>query len=411
MTIFRRNKNNDKPLIRQIIDLIPSHLIRTSTTLFSGDKGAYTYKTYDHLVAMLFGQLNKLSTLDDISSSIGVSETFIKDLGLNQSPARSTMSDWHKKRDWRIFEHLFNGLLIHYKSPLLQNTNQQIIKEVENKTILLRDSTTISLCLKLFNWAKFRTAKGGIKIHTQFDEAMMMPNFVTITEAGIHDSKGFSKSTFDKGTIIVEDKGYWDFDVIRARINAENTFITRIKDNTVFTAIKEIDLPDEKDHHILKDQVIKLSGKAGIDANVNEEELRLVVVYDTDKDLQLDIITNNLEWDAATIASLYKRRWDIEIFFKLLKQNLNVKTFLGTSENAVKSQIFIALIAYLLLELMRRTFTKGKAAFSNFVEKIRVCLAFYLTLEYVIKHVKSKASKIKQKQLELEFSNLKLFPT
>jgi hypothetical protein len=411
MTIFRRNKNNNKPLIRQIIDLIPPHLLRSSTNLYNGDKGAFTYKTYDHFVAMLFGQLNKLNTLDDISSSIGVSETFIKDLGLTQSPARSTMSDWHKKRNWQIFEHLFNSLLTYYKSSLLQNTNQQVIKEIEHKTVLLRDSSTISLCLKLFNWAKFRTAKGGIKIHTQFDEAMMMPNFVTITEASVHDSKGFEKSVFEKGTVIVEDKGYWDFGVIKARIIAENTFITRIKDNTVFTSIRELDLPDDKDQHILKDQLINLTGKAAIEAQLNEENLRLVTVYDAEKDMLLEVITNNLDWEASTIASLYKRRWDIEIFFKLLKQNLNVKTFLGTTENAVKSQIFIALIAYLLLELMRRSYTKGQAAFSNFVEKIRVCLAFYLTLEYVIKHVKSRASKIKQKQLELEFNQGRLFPT
>lgn len=411
MTIFRRNKNNDKPLIRQIIDLIPAHLIRSSTNLYKGDKGAYTYKTYDHLVAMLFGQLNKLSTLDDLSSSIGVSETFIKDLGLQQSPARSTMSDWHKKRDWRVFEHLYNSLLAYYKNPLLGNSNQQVIKEVESKTILLRDSSTISLCLKLFNWAKFRTAKGGIKIHTQFDEAMMMPNFVTITEAAVHDSKGFTQNVFKKGTIIVEDKGYWDFDVIKARVNAGNIFITRIKDNTVYETVQELDLPNDKDYHILKDEIIKLKGKAAAQKGLCEIPLRLVHIYDADKDMQLEVITCNLDWEAATIAALYKRRWDIEIFFKLLKQNLQVKTFLGTSENAVKSQIFVALIAYLLLELLRRTHTKGTAAFSNFVEKIRVCLAFYLTLEYVIKHVKSRASKIEQKQLKLEFNQLALFPT
>jgi hypothetical protein len=411
MTIFRRNKNNDKPLIRQIIDLIPSHLIRSSTNLYNGDKGAYTYKTYDNLVAMLFGQLNKLSTLDDIATGIGVSETFIKDLGLKQNPARSTMSDWHAKRDWRIFEHLFNNLLIYYKNSLLANNQQQIIKEVSDKTILLRDSSTISLCLKLFNWAKFRTAKGGIKIHTQFDEAMMMPNFISITPASVHDSKGFEQNVFEKGTIIVEDKGYWDFNVIKARILADNVFITRIKDNTVYSTIKELELPKDKDYHILKDELINLTGKVAQDINLSSKTLRLIHIYDVEKDMQLEVITNNLEWEAATIAALYKRRWDIEIFFKLLKQNLQVKTFLGTTENAVKSQIFVALIAYLLLELMRRVFTKGKAAFSNFVEKIRICLPFYLTLEYVIKHVKSRSSKIKQKQLALEFNQPVLFPT
>lgn len=122
--------------------------------------------------------------------------------------------------------------------------------------------------------------------------------------------------------------------------------------------------------------------------------LRRVVVYDDDKQMLLELITNNLQWKASTIASLYKRRWDIETFFKLLKQNLNVKTFTGTSENAVKSQIYIALIAYLLLELLRRVKTESKAAFSNFVEKIRICLCYYLTVDYVIDRIKPLARRI-----------------
>lgn len=405
MSLFRRNKNNNKPVIRQVIDLIPSHLLRKCILKYKSDKYCSKYKTYDQLVALLFGQLCKCGTLEDISVGIGVSETFIKDLGLQQSPAKSTMSDGNKNRNWQVFEQLYHELLLYYGNSLSRYADRTVIEEVKEKTILIRDSSTISLCLSIFDWAKFRTAKGGIKIHTQWDEALMLPNLVCIGEASVHDSKGFEQTVFPKGTIILEDKGYWDFQIIKARIKAENTFVTRIKDNTVYESIEELDLPQDTDQHILKDELIYLTGTTAIAVGLNKEVLRRVVVYNEDRNTTLEIITNNLDWKASTIAALYKRRWDIETFFKLLKQNLNVKTFVGTSPNAVKSQIFVALIAYLLLELLRRVKAKGKTAFSNFVEKIRICLCYYLTLDYVIQRIQPNARKIKSPQYLLEFNH------
>jgi hypothetical protein len=405
MSLFRRNKNNNKPVIRQIIDLIPPHLLHKCISRYKSDKYCSKYKTYDQLAALLFGQLCKCSTLEDISVGIGVSETFIKDLGLQQSPAKSTMSDGNKKRNWQVFEQLYNELLLYYANSMSRYADRTIIEEVKEKTILIRDSSTISLCLGIFDWAKFRTAKGGIKIHTQWDEALMLPNLVCIGEASVHDSKGFEQTVFAKGTIILEDKGYWDFDVIMARVKAENTFVTRIKDNTVYESIEELDLPPDTDQNILKDELIHLTGTKAIAIGLNYKVLRRVVAYNEDRNTTLEIITNNLEWKASTIAALYKRRWDIETFFKLLKQNLNVKTFVGTSPNAVKSQIFVALIAYLLLELLRRVKAKGKTAFSNFVEKIRICLCYYLTLDYVIQRIQPNARRIKSAQQQINFSH------
>jgi hypothetical protein len=403
MSLFRRNKNNNKPVIRQVIDLVPPHLLRSSVKKYQSDKYCHKYKTYDQLVALLFGQLCKCSTLEDISVGIGVSETFIKDLGLQQSPAKSTMSDGNKNRNWQVFEHLYNGLLNYYGSSLSKYANQTVVEEVKEKTILIRDSSTISLCLSMFDWAKFRTAKGGIKIHTQWDEAMMLPNLVCVGEASVHDSKGFEEVVFPKGTIILEDKGYWDFSVIKARIKAENIFVTRIKDNTVFDVVQELELPDKEDQHILKDELIRLTGTKAKEVKLEDQVLRRVVVYNEERNTVLEIITNNLEWKASTIGALYKRRWDIETFFKLLKQNLNVKTFVGTSPNAVKSQIFVALITYLLIELLRRVKAKGKTAFSNFVEKIRICLCYYLTLDYVIQRIQPTARSVTVKQSVLCF--------
>ncbi|NLK80610.1 MAG: transposase, partial [Bacteroidales bacterium] len=161
----------------------------------------------------------------------------------------------------------------------------------------------------------------------------------------------------------------------------------------VYEVVKELELPEDEDQHVLLDEIIHLTGSKAKKINIHEIQFRRVVAYHEEENTTIEIFTNNVTWKASTIAELYRRRWDIETFFKKLKQNLNVKTFIGTSENAVKSQIFIALIAYLLLELMRRVAAKGNPAFSNFVEKIRICLPFYLSLDYVMNTIKPIAQK------------------
>lgn len=404
MELFNRNKNNNKPLIRQILDLVPQDIFQTCVLAYKSNKGCSKYKAYDQFVAMSFGQLNKSITLSDISSGIGVSEIFIKDLGLSQSPARSTMSDGNKKRNWKVYECLYSRLITHYKNILSSTSHRRVIEEIREKKIKLIDSTIISVCLSMFDWAKYRTAKGGIKVHTCWDDTLMIPDVINITNAKLHDSKGFDKLVFSKGTIIVEDRAYFDFTLMLSRIRAKNVFVTRIKKNTLFEVIAETDLLEETSDNILKDEIIILTSDVAKECGITEEKLRLVHVYKEDENKVIEIVTNQLEWKAETIADLYKKRWDIELFFKALKQNLQVKSFLGTSENAVKSQIYIALICYLLLELLRRTATKKTIAFSNFVEKIRSCLPYYLSISYVCNHISEGAKRVKRPP------PLKLFP-
>ena len=406
MGLFRRSKNTKLPVIRQVLDLIPRWLLNSCVQKHQSDKFTHRYKTYDQLVALSFGQLNKCESLSGISEGIGINEKFIEDLKLSQSPARSTMSDGNKKRDWRVFDHLYNRLLSHYQTVLRKHHKTHIIKAIKGKVVKLIDSSTISLCLSMFDWAEFRTAKGGIKLHTSFDIDTMLPEVVNITEAKVHDRYGFKQLIFPKDTIIVEDRGYFDFDLMCNRIAAGNVFVTRIKTNTKYQTIKELELPEHKDAHILKDQIIRLNSVKAIETGIAEHDLRLVHVYKEDENKVIVIITNQLEWDYNTIAELYKRRWDIELFFKSLKQNLQVKTFWGTSENAVKSQLYVALINYLLLELIRRTIDKTSKAFSNLVEKIRFCLYHYLTLDYVCNQVKEGAKKISiNSQMDMQFKD------
>lgn len=397
MGLFTRNKSNKKPIIKQILELIPVSILKSSIEKHQSDKFCSKYKTYDHLVSQMFGQLNKCQTLTDISTAIAVNTTFIGDLGLQQSPARSTMSDGNAKRNWKVFETMYYKLLSHYKSILLKHGKSMEIEEIKGKVVKIIDSSTISLCLSLFEWAKFRTAKGGVKIHTCLDYALMLPDLVNISEAAVHDKRGHPQTVFAPGTIIVEDKGYFDFSLMLQRINADNIFVTRIKDNTVYESVCEKELPADKDQHILKDELILLTGKKAVEVSIDQVTLRRIVVYDSEKDVQLELITQELKWAASTIAALYKARWDVEIFFKQLKQNLLIKTFTGTSENAVKSQIYIALITYLLLELIKRCIAKGAQAFSNLCEKIRFCLTYYHSLDYVCNQIKEGAVKVRGK--------------
>jgi hypothetical protein len=406
MGLFRRNKNNNKPLIRQILDLVPRWLFDSCTNTYQTDKGCSRYKTYDQFVALTFGQLNKCQSLNDISAGIGVSEIFIDDLNLKQSPARSTMSDGNKKRDWHVFESLYYRLLSHYKSVLKKHHNTHIIKEIKDKSIKLIDSSIISLCLSMFDWAEFRTAKGGIKLHTAWDDTLMIPEVVNISEAKVHDRYGLEQLIFPKDTIIVEDRAYFDFALMLNRIKAENVFVTRIKSNTKYETIEELDLPENVDQNILKDEIILLTSNKAIETGISEHKLRLVHVYKEDENKVIAIITNQLDWEYNTIAELYKKRWDIELFFKAIKQNLQVKTFWGTSENAVKSQIYVALTSYLLIELIKRTIVKRAIAFSNLSEKIRFCLYHYLSLDYVCNEVREGARKINlKKQKEIVFED------
>lgn len=395
MKLHRRSKNNKKPIIRQVLDLIPKHIFYKSVRKFQTDKGCHKYKTYDQLVALTFGQLGKCYTLSDISCGLSISSTFLSDLGLKQNPAKSTMSDGNKQRDYRVFEDIYYQLVNYYRRTLTDTRDRQVIEEVKNETIKLIDSSTVSLCLNLFDWAKFRTAKGGLKIHTVWDDTLGLPDYINITEAKIHDSKGLENQVFSKGTIIVEDRAYFDFELINKRCKAKNIFVTRIKSNILYESIEELDLPDDKDQDILKDELIKFTSKEAKKAGLEDTVFRLVSVYKADENKVIQIISNQLDWQARTIADLYKKRWDIEIFFKLMKQNLQIKTFLGTSENAVKSQIFVAMIVFLLLELIRRVYCKAKTAFSNFCEKVRICLLHYLSFGYLCS-INSKVKKIEK---------------
>ncbi len=404
MTISPQHKNtqkSDNPLFKQILNLIPRHILLDSIHIFQSDKGCSTYKTYDQLVSVIFGQLNKCLSLREISLGLSVDEKMIRDLELDQSPAKSTMSDGNSNRNWKVYEHIYFELIKYYKNIFSKQPGYKEIAEIEGKSIKLIDATVMSVCLSLFNWAKYRTAKGGIKIHTSLDEKTLLPDIINITEARLSDRRGVDTFRYPKDTIVVDDRGYYDFKLFKTRIDDGNTFVTRTKLGMLYESIKEIELPENKDNEILKDEQIYLTGDKAKEAKINTTPLRriAVIVEETDRITRkistktIVLITNNLTWSAATIVELYKRRWQIETFFKLIKQNLQIKNFLGVNENSNKSQIFISMITYFLIELIRRNISKANHRFGHFVTIIRVCLLQYKALQYVANDIKIMVKK------------------
>lgn len=227
---------------------------------------------------MMFGQLNKCHSLREIAQGISISPQFLKDIGLEQSPAKSSMSDENAKRDWKVFEKLYFDLLAHFSTIFAKQHEYKVIKEIEGKHIKLVDASIMSVCLNLFPWAKFRTAKGGIKIHISLDEARMIPEMIHITEAKVSDRRGVDNFRYLKDTIVVDDRGYFDFNLFLIRIEDQNHFVTRIKQGTVYESIIEKELPDGKEEHILKDELIRLTGKAAKKSGIDQVILRRVAV-------------------------------------------------------------------------------------------------------------------------------------
>jgi len=349
MRLYKRTKNTNIPVLKHILDFVPRHLILQSIKKHNSDKGCSKYKTYDQFVALSFGQLCKCYTLSDISCGLSVSQKFLDDIGLSQSPAKSTMSDGNKNRAWEVFETLYYKLLSYHKSQLQKSHQSHIIEEIKDKSIKLVDSTTISLCLTMFDWAKFRTAKGGLKIHTLFDILTSIPIYNIITDHNIRDQSIMDYFEYEPNAFYVFDKAYVKLLSLSKIDDIGGYFVVRRKKKMNFEIIEEYDC-DRREDGILRELKIVLSNRWA--KARYKKHLRLIYYYCNDKKCVLEFFTNNMDLDAYKITQLYKCRWQIELYFKWIKQHLRIKQFYGTSENAVKIQIYIGIIAYCLIALI-----------------------------------------------------------
>lgn len=352
-------------LFAQIIKKIDrskfNNLVREKQT----DKANKGFNSWTHLVSMLFCHFAKATSVRDISNGMRSATGNLNHLGVEQAPSKSSISYQNKRRDASLFQDLYYSLL--------NSLGQQIgVKRTKLKIkvpVYLLDSTVISLCLSVFDWATFRTKKGAIKMHTLLDYDGKLPAYVNITQGSVGDNKGAYDIPLEKGSVIVADRYYNDFPMLNIWDSKRVNFVIRHKDNLKFEMIKERELPENTAQHILKDEEIELINYQS--KKKYPKKLRRVAVWDDENQQTIEIITNNFKWSAQTIGDLYKSRWEIEVFFRDIKQLLHIKTFIGTSENAVMIQIWTALITILLLKVMKHQ-AKYNWYLSNLVAFIRL---------------------------------------
>ncbi|MEJ7780299.1 MAG: IS4 family transposase [Daejeonella sp.] len=338
------------------------------------DKHQKGFNTWTHLVSMLFCQFAKSQSVRDISNGLRSATGNLNHLGIQRAPSKSTISYQNKHRSWEIFKDYYYGFL----GSLGQQAGFKQVKFKIKSKIFLLDSTTISLCLSLFDWAKYKTAKGAVKMHTLLDYDGNLPAYVNITNGKTADNKGAYSVPLLKGSVIVADRFYNDFSLLHIWDSKEVKFVIRHKENIQFVVIKENELPDNRHGHILKDEIIELSGVQSKEKY--PKRLRRVTVWDEKNKQLIEMITNQMTWTANTIGELYRSRWQIEIFFREIKQLLHIKSFIGTSENAVMIQIWTALITILILKALK-AMAKFKWHLSNLVAFIRLNLFVKIELE------------------------------
>ena len=371
-----RGNNKQKPLMTkitlfsQIIGKLDKEIFKNLVRQKSTDKHQKGFSSWSHLVSMLFCQFAKSQSVRDISNGLRSATGNLNHLGVATAPSKSNLSYQNKRRDWTLFRDYYYRLFEH----LGQQVQFKRVKFRIKSKILLLDSTTISLCLSLFDWAKYKTAKGAVKMHTLLDYDGNLPNYVNITDGKTADNKGAYDVPTVKGSVIVADRFYNDFRLLNIWDSNGVFFVVRHKDNLQYTVIKELELPDDRHQHILKDEIIELK-------NIKyPKRLRRVAAWNDEKQCVIEIITNNLIWTANTISELYKSRWQIEIFFREIKQLLHIKSFIGTSHNAVMIQIWTALITILILKSLK-AMAKYGWHLSNLVAFIRLNLFVKIDLQ------------------------------
>jgi hypothetical protein len=339
----------------------------------NAERCAKGFGCWTQLVSMLFCQLAHADSLREICNGLGCCLGKLVHVGIAKAPNKSTLSYANEHRPAKLYEDLFYAALKRFRDEEGLGPRKKKFR-FKNKLLSL-DSTTISLCLELFPWAKFRRAKGGVKAHVLLDHDDYLPRYVLITEAKRSDVMMADAFTLNPGSIVAMDRGYNDYGLFGKWTAEEIYFVTRLKENAAYEVVEECAIP--KDRDIRSDQLIRFTGtQAQKDCPCL---LRRVVVWDTVNEREIVLLTNLLAFGATTIAAIYKDRWEIELFFKALKQNLKVKSFVGTSENALRIQIWTALIAILLLKWLHHL-SKAKWSLSNLASMLRLNLFTYRDL-------------------------------
>ena len=338
--------NTGKTVISQLMDFLPIKEFRRCVERYNGNHHIRSLSCWDQFLCMAFAQFSYRESLRDIESCLRSMKNKLYHIGIRGNVSRSTLADANEKRDWRIYAD-FAQVLIHIARELYSGDEFDV--ELDEIVYAL-DASTIDLCLSLFPWAKFRKTKSAVKLHTLLDLRGNIPAFISITDGKVHDVNILDELIPEPGSFYIMDRGYLDFKRLYTLNQFRAFFVIRSKTNTKFRRLYSYAV--DKSIGLRCDQTIVLTGQDS--ATDYPEKLRRVKYYDAEIDKRFSFLTNNFIVSAYIIAELYKCRWQVELFFKWIKQHLRIKSFYGTSENAVKTQIWIAISVYVLVAIVKK---------------------------------------------------------
>ena len=341
--------NSGKTLFAQLMDFLPWSTFTRIVARYGGDQRVRTLSCAEHYRAMAFAQLTYRESLRDIETCLSVQASKLYSMGFREPVRRSTLADANEARDWRIYAELAQRLIVQARRLYV---NEDLGFDLAN-TVYALNSTTIDLCLAVFPWAHFRTTKAAVKMHTLLDLRGNIPSFIHVSDGKLHDVHALDLLLPEAGAIYVMDRGYVDFARLHVLHLAGAFFVTRAKSN--MDAHRVYSAPTDRTAGIICDQTIALDGH--YTSQHYPEHLRRIRLRDTETGRTLVFLTNQFGLPAATICALYKSRWQVELFFKWIKQHLRIKRFFGTSENAVKTQIWIAVSVYVLVAIVKKRLT------------------------------------------------------
>lgn len=355
----------------QVLSLVNRQEFERAVKESGAEKACKGLASWDQFVAMEFCQLGSAHSLREIHGGLSTAMGKLRHLGMEEAPARSSLSYANAHRPWQLYEKVFYQALNRCQDIALAQGRKFRFKN----PLRSLDASVIDLCLATFDWAKFRRTKGAIKLHLMLDHQGYLPCWALVTDGKTHEVKVAQALRFEPGTIVAMDRGYNDYGLFDRWCDEDVFFVTRLKDNAVYEVVERREVP--KGGNILSDETIQLTGTGAQEKCPHL--LRRVVVWDKENEREIVLLTNLMHLAARTVAAIYKERWQIELFFKALKQNLKVKTFVGTSENAVKTQIWTALIAILLVKFLQLKSTFGWSL-SNLAAMLRFNLLTYRDL-------------------------------
>jgi hypothetical protein len=359
-------------IFSQLLQLFPRLEFEQAVKKHNAERGAKGFSSWGQFVAMQFCQFGRAHSLREICGGLASCEGKLKHLGIPEAPKKSTLAYANQHRPWELYQTVFGQVLIKCQSMVLASGFKKKFR-FKNKLASL-DSSTIDLCLSLYDWAKFRQTKGAVKLHLLLDHDGYLPSYAVITDGKKSDIAVARGMKFAPGTVLVIDRGYNDYDWFGELTREGVFFVTRMKDNAVYGVVEERKVPEKG--NVLSDNVVFFYRTA---ADGQQHFFRRIEVWDEEKQRTLVFLTNHLTFGASTIAAIYKDRWKVELFFKAIKQNLKIKTFLGTTANAVHTQIWAALIAMLVLRYLQLKSTFGWSL-SNLVAMLRLQLFVYRDL-------------------------------